>query len=684
MRKSIINILLVSLLLACACSEGLEPKINKHQDGELDLSLRIDLNDLKLSSPSAGTKGAYEDNVAHLLEDQIHSIALCLIRIDNTNLSNSRVVAYRILNDYEGLGRDQRYFFYNDGGWRFRDQGNALIPNIPFTEANGIYLDGRDDSTPPDSQYGFNGFVKENGKNAAVELNFKYTHPLHGDVEKLRAGEYVLLACANFSNSPGFNEGQTMGFWIKEAVSYWQRHQNEAGFNGIVYDAVADAGAYSGVYGGASNLVHGRVILNDADITTYTGPIIPGTTRYAPSADDVIESDSYVRNPGTDIISTKGTNLVLTTGSNSHHIELQRNIARVTFMFSNHATVPMEIKDFSLCDRFSAAATYLYPGVKIAGMDNLYTSPTWRGAPNVQSERALKPFDPSTVYASGINSEVFFDAMLYETPVYANPEALTYTIEVGVADDAEPEYTIGTPLNYATFSSQLSSATWAVGETRSFLMRSAQAVNNVQPFFRSNGANVPTADRSGNNNNTEIERIRTLLNNDNTTYFWSFEKRSNNTVRIRTSDGRYIVAGTGSSSNTNYAISLNTNANSATTFTINNSNGSLRFSATVGSRNMYLSMRNGNQYNLSTYRNGNGSYSIFNLYPYSLGLAGSRRLTIPVKAFNEVDGIPYELTELRRNQHLTVYISVTYSEGYQDIEFEVRDWVESDNEISFN
>ncbi len=57
--------------------------------------------------------------------------------------------------------------------------------------------------------------------------------------------------------------------------------------------------------------------------------------------------------------------------------------------------------------------------------------------------------------------------------------------------------------------------------------------------------------------------------------------------------------------------------------------------------------------------------------------------TIPVSVFDSFAGVSSDLHFLRRNEHLNVHLGVTYNPESQEIEFEVENWVPSDNYVTF-
>lgn len=716
-----ILIVLLAAFLASCNPDHLNPSSKEPDETQgADLSVKLYLDDFSIGGPGVQTRAIANDHLTeeqrkHIYNNDIESICLCVVKLeddpnspidDYSSRADTRIVAYRLFVNEEDMGHDQKYFFKNIGGWVYRNVDaehsdvvtpgpgvptpGTLIPDTPVSDAGGIYgLDQGanrwlDDQTDANSEYGFNGFTIDHDGRKAVEANFIFSHPMHGDAEKLRSGEYALLAIANFNECPSFCEGRTIGFYIKEAINYWQRHQNDEGFDGLPYMPVDDPldGDPNHYFGGGRNLIYARVLLNDAHIDDYVNDTaIPGTNppRYMPTHEDVISSDSFIHNSVTTLIATRGMNMVIANGSNHHDFSLRRSVSRVTFAVSNHGTREIRIRDFSLSNNISSAAVYLYPGI-IHGGEDRSSSPTWLGAPVVTSSRAIVPFDPERRYASATNQNVFFDALLggsrgdNENPDLRNPYTFSATVEV-MGEGSSTSYTVdATPIRTLT---QLGSDSWATGESYPFLIG-----YNGYYLYVDNSGDLASS-------NPSTESISEAFDNDDFSYYWEFVKQAGtNQVYIKSKkNGKYINFGSTGAGN---AWLLGDTAEQGL-FTVGEHKHGANTDITLlqnGTVNRYLKINNAT---ISIVASNRANQAHMNLFAITQNINDDIEVTktitdVPIRMFDVTTGIAHPLYELRRNRHLTVLLNVNYSadDEFQDITFEVRDWRGVNNTIQFD
>lgn len=684
-----LSTIILSLILCAACVKQ-NPASTQTEEGKpASLSITLGLKDFGLGAPEVSTRAGAELVGAA----EIHSCAICLFKIDEENESNSRIVAYRVFVDEATDGH--KYFFKNIAAYPGPD-GVTPLADVAVSDAGGDYSDGTDDTTPESSPYGLNGISADH---RSVTANFLFDSPLHGPVENLRDGNYLLIALANFHEEAIIAINRTLGFWIKEQIRYWQTHQDSPGFDGIVYDPVWEGEHI--VFGGSKQVLDARVRLYDAQIVSLSAGGSPSDPIYVASYDDVITSATYVHSSSTSLCSSTSVPIRVKSGPNVFPLALTRLATRATFSIHNQSTMPVVIDHFTLSSNFGSAATYLFP----TGYRE-HNSPTWMGAPVTDSPKAIVPFNSTTSYAAG-SSEVFFDALLASGYDPTGTSPLSFTIGIGIDDGNTREIGYLDPRrDYPNFISDLASAEWAVGTGREYCIQTIRRNH----FLHIQGGNTLLKRSSDNSTNSdpldvELERIDGFLSAEAPTqeqqsYVWILEKVSTNSVRIKSKvKDEYLIAvnntnGGGVLSYTDKSISDPSAANhlsKASTFTVSqylSNHGtpeSVAFTTKVSGVDVYIN-ENTTSKNLITCAKWNDDGAHFYLYPvkHRISYAISRSVTKPVKAYDALTGLSTPLYELRRNDHLNLTINVSYNDHTQDLELSVKDWGEKNNTIDFH
>lgn len=254
---------------------------------------------------------------------------------------------------------------------------------------------GSEHITDVSSEYGANGF-STNGvvdtdaeTGTEVTFNFLYDHPRHGNCEKLRRGEFRLLAVANYT--------------------------------------AKTAHGYSGLTDGTTKLeTLVDAIKSDFDIVNGTG-VDNFFTTYKTFFDFQIHA-------GDDNLCDKDSpqplslvqDIFLNPGDNHVNCELKRTYARVRIeVMNNSSTNPLKVHNFAFSSNFAQTSTYLF-----IDPDNplrQFTNAT-KAAPVVTSAWAMTAYaDETEVPISG--SQVLFDGYILESQA-ATDENYTYALDV--------------------------------------------------------------------------------------------------------------------------------------------------------------------------------------------------------------------------------------------------------------
>lgn len=645
-------------------------------------------------------KKRHDDNDDNANNEMIRSLAFFLIDMQrnadgSTPKRYGKIVAYRLLlpSMLNSDGKSQKYFFHD-----IDNISGYTLPTVWLDETSGGHKYGDDFQLDKDAPGGFNGFAKMNADGSLTEdsaaadggypdyplaetdpsvteskaaiLTFKYDSPLHNtanNLEKLRRGDIWALAIVNFHELSTTYKGHPIGWYIKEVIDYWHRHENHVesisegtpsvhgGFYGIPANAQnaeqdpghqytlvnADAAGepvnqtYQG-FMGYNFFANAAVRQNDSG---YIPHMADGLTGY----DNDYTNDEIGRNtngPNASILrhyrplilSSNDWSGALIPGQNVHKLSLMRLPSRVSFTIANHSKSNLTVEDFELSPNFAQAAAWVFSHElephNSARQGNFFSN--WQGAPDVMSDKAMVPFRVRT-YSTMNTPEVFFEALTYEsgTQIGATPEQMWFRIRVSydgvkVQMQQPDELIYGNPIsaNYTpcpTFLTELGNDSWAVGEKRYYAIENID--NNY--FMRYTG----TGDYKIAVTNTSISNIQAQLNSNNFEYVWQIEKVSANTVKIYHPTYGYMVAPTNAQQDLdekNNVISFRSNAEYGSVFTVSNHNSgtpnAMTFQALDLNYDPYIHVNANNVMCLGchnkNYLDGKGSH--FRIYPVSI------------------------------------------------------------------
>ena len=275
--------------------------------------------------------------------------------------------------------------------------------------------------------------------------------------------------------------------------------------------------------------------------------------------------------------------------------------------------------------------------------------PAANGNMNEKSTDALTPFAPvdiPTLNDEAGNSKVVFDGYLYECK---NTAGFEYSLNVGYPNGSgggttsESVYEKGTGTKYPQ-----TSGLYMIG------------YGNNNRFLTVSGNNLTTSQFT----KTELDPVQ------DTPVIWYITKNESNYNICSEHNSRYIkLAQAG--------VSLE---NSSTSVSVTSS-GQIR---TTNRTYYYLYVDDDELSSERFYQ------TYFTFYPLTLeessnstsGTDTTKDCIIPLETL--VDGVPQPTYMIRRNDFINVLVTVSYNENYNRIDFEVKNWVEKNENIEFN
>ncbi len=553
--------------------------------------------------------------------------------------------------------------------------------------------------------YGPNGFCASDGTMlpsstefaTAAKAYFSYLNPMHGAHEKLGSGNYRLYAVANYSPISGVSaEGGTTRS----------------------YGGVPDDGNGTALTSLIDNIKTSYEASTDG-LAGFDASGYPAFFNYKVKAAQVGGVEQYVVEQCPQPLTFIADFLVL-SGTNQIEAELVRTYSRIRFVVHNDNVSPpapddpaptLSVKGLSFVTPFAQKQALLFD----FGTDEKYNS-EWLGAPVLDSPHAIHPYDGSTIQIAPQQSSVIFDAYVLESK--RGSDRYQYKIDVEYAgvsgnqiklkqanpirrlNDLKTAYNAG---NYKFLIK-------AAGDSRGFLFDNTlntaassdkqrvmienytESVSGGKKYLDANAmANTVT---SGSRNTTVI-----VASNGNLSrvdggpitelelqsdalrpFVWTFEKigdwnfdimndftgqywdknivSSNNNIRLRTVAVDYF----------HYAPE---------NFSKDGTNG-------LGFRSAYPT---GSTVYLNRDGYGHSSKNILDnmwiLYPLVSEAAAGAEKTVTLQILDQQTHQPYDLEELRRNDFVTVNISVSIHPDGGYLEFKVIPWNKKEGEITF-
>ncbi len=592
-------------------------------------------------------------------------------------------------------------------GFAMMDASGNLVPDEAANA--GGYGDGL---------WLFDGSNQESSK--AVIMTFKHDDPMHATVnnlEKLRRGDTWVLAIANFHELATTYKGHPAGWYVQEVLDYWHRHKDDADFYGVPANQVPEPGysyelMQAGDGGAAvtntiSDKFMGFRFFADMALRQNDSDFIPNyneSTGMSDGYDDDYTNDFVGRNPK---ISSKASLIrhyhpiilaandwrgALTPGENVFRLSLTRMTTRYTFTISNHSESPLTVTDLKFSDNFAQAAAWAFPHDRTPmtsdPVGNYFK--LWQGAPDPYSNKAMVPFR-ERVYPKMNHQEVFFECLAYESKDLLGTTPLTYDITLeyeGITREVTTRTAdvSSSSTSYRDFTSQLgNNYQWATGTTRYYILQNQRASHR---FIRKNGNETIVRGVEG----SSLASVTDAVENDaDYFYVWGIEKVSATTVRIKNLGSRdmYLKAPASTTDGNDASpFTYTDDSADATVFTVSNAGYSgFCFYCTVGGEDALPHMLDNGPVVCIKGWDDNGSHFV----PYMVTVTDTKTYEplrkelkkIPLNVFDYESGIKQQLYETKRNDYIRAHIDVTYNPESQDIEYEVRDWDKSDNDLTF-
>ena len=187
---------------------------------------------------------------------------------------------------------------------------------------------------------------------------------------------------------------------------------------------------------------------------------------------------------------------------------------------------------------------------------------------------------------------------------------------------------------------------------------------NDNRFLTVSGNGVTTSQ----NNKTELDPVQ------DTPVIWEITNTSGyNYTLCSMNNNKYLNL-------TSSSVSL---SDTSSEMFISSSSGQIRKS--INGYTYYIYVENDGRLSSSWYLNTN-----FTFYPLTLeessnptsGTATTKDCIIPLETL--IDGVPQPTYIIRRNDFINVLVTVSYNENYNRIDFEVKNWVEKNENVEFN
>ena len=328
--------------------------------------------------------------------------------------------------------------------------------------------------------------------------------------------------------------------------------------------------------------------------------------------------------------------------------ELLRTYARICIEIANRSESKVlnvnSLKFGTSTSKFGYSTTPLLPVDDSA-------IPAANGNINEPSTDAMTPFAPldiPTLNDEAGNSKVVFDGYLYECK---NTNGFEYSLNVGYSTGGggstttEPVYEKGTGLVYPQ-----TDGLYMIG------------YGDNNRFLTVSGNNLTTSQIS----KTELDPVQ------DTPVIWEITNTTGYNYTLRSKNNNKYI------SLTNSSVSL---GNTSAEVYINSSFGQIR----TKSGNSYLYVDGSGGLSSTRYYKTN-----FRFYPLTLeesnhvtsGSTVMKDCIIPLETL--IDGVPQPTYIIRRNDFINVLVTVSYNENYNRIDFEVKNWVEKNENVEFN
>ncbi len=460
-----------------------------------------------------------------------------------------------------------------------------------------------------------------------IKVTFNYDTPMHGEVEKLKRGNYRVLAVANYSAYDTYS-GLTMN----------------GDFAQIVNSVISDFGTDG--------------------ITNFT------ESNYSRFFNYKLDAGSDYLCPQQPQPLSLIKDIELQPGQNSITGEMMRTYARIRVEVENLSKADdLTVNAFSFSNNFAQRHAFLFdlpesPDRKY----DLSALVTTKGRPVVESTDAIIPFEanekviPKITDSDTANKDVVFDGYILESR------------------DNTSNYVYSLGLRYMKFSSQSYERQSATG-----LITTSGVANRYN-----NGANPYFLIRQYTNDlylisgESSVEAVGSpnLSGTLNENLVWELERNGNNTnqyyIKTNISGTEYYMGHPNSTS-----VPLVPMKSSSPYFTLSASGGYLSL---YSSSRYYIQYNEGVSGSTSAGSNNTQRRRrYFQLYPVNvISSSLGKDIDIVLNTIDPITAIVDEVKSIRRNDFIKTLVTVAYNPDKGDFNFVVKPWVDKDEEITFN
>lgn len=497
---------------------------------------------------------------------------------------------------------------------------------------------GSEHITDATSEFGANGFstggiVDTNATTGTeVTFTFKYDHPRHGACEKLRRGEFLMLAVANHTHCERTIDG-------KEYI-------------------------YNGLNNGTNTLEELiESIKTTFDIQAGKGidNFIQSNATYKSFFDfPVIASNGYLCDKNAPQALSLVKNIALTPGNNYVSAELKRTYSRIRIeVMNNSSSCPLKVHSLKFSDSFAQSRTYLFdsPDNPNRSFEDFKDQ---KGTLAINDEKAITSFTASEINTH--SSQVVYDAYILES----RNDEYTYTLDVeyeGTSGESSKEIS-STPATKAEIEA---SCTDGIGNNTTYFM--IKNTNSGEYLFDNNGWLCQGTGKDD-------------------TYLWALLKYNNSTTQ-------YYLYNKGTNHYVGYpntptdAQTQMVDIHTAYYELKNHVKGGFLLEAHTSTYYYTHLYNTGNTEKhmggwWDSDANDNNNEHLF--YKVTSTSTQSYRYNTPI-LLKTIDPITSQVTpvkNIQRNDFINVLVTVSFDEKNGDFNFVVKPWNEKDAEIEFN
>ncbi len=560
-----------------------------------------------------------------------------------------------------------------------------------------------------DAPEGGNGFVGADGAvdvnlkhSDRVRLTFNYDNPLHGDIERLRHGTYVLIAVANYASLPKTENDDTLP--QHPAV------ENENGFVQQIHMLIHK-------FYGDDDVTTDENLWNEEFIRKNGKGIARFRDWMSGFYDYVLEvaldkngNQPYVRKKLDELPLFTAAYIDLQPGGNvlTEPIWLYRTYSRVRVEVKNYSTEPLSVNHLEFSDNFSKDRTYF---CRMPGASNIFEGLNYKaGAPDVSYSESVIAFP---YYNTSVEGKTFTENDKYyiiaDTDTSRNEVGTAQsTIETGQTaavfdayispsrDDEEKKYKYTIEVEYKGVSGYTScridenASAISAGDSfagRYFLMKVSSGNRWI----------YETTDGLIRTQTMTFDALRQqIIDNKDYSFIWQIVPDGTKYYLRNPVHGDYICNFNNTSSvyvnmwTSINVLTANNDVSLAESFSVttNSTNNTFIFEGSrINNRQQYMNNNGNNTSYMSYYTVGNGdTNSQFQLYPveFMSGTPCLRKEIVLQTIDNETSAVS-DVTEIRRNDFVRILVEVSYNPDNGNFEFEVQPWeTGKGGDITFN